>query len=58
MTKIKLSLYEEKKKNTEARIEISKLKKKATYEKKYKSLKHDFGVLAQQFQTSEAMRND
>ena len=40
-----MKLYEEKKKYAEARIEISKLKKKATYEKKYKSLKGDFNQL-------------
>ena len=55
---MRLKLYEEKKKNAEARIEIAKLKKKAAYEKKYKSLKQDFGILASQFETSEMMRND
>ena len=46
MNAMRLKLYEEKKKNAEARIEIAKLKKKAAYEKKYKGLKQDFAILA------------
>ena len=39
---LKLELASERKKNWEARQEITRLKKKAKFEKKYSSLKTDF----------------
>ena len=55
---VRLKLFEEKKKNAEARQLILRLRKKLVYEKKYKSLKSDYAALKTQFETSETMRQD
>ena len=42
MKQLRLDLVQERRKNWDARQEITRLKKKAGYEKKYRSLKDDF----------------
>ena len=58
MKQLRLDLVQERRKYWDARQEITRLKKKAGYEKKYKSLKDDFGHLLAQFQQSEALRKE